>query len=94
MNKIILSPQFEKAYKKIVKRLPFLQIKIDESIKLLEENIYDTRLQTHKLSGKLFGSMACSCGYDCRIIFKYFFNSESKVGNVLLITIGSHEEVY
>jgi mRNA-degrading endonuclease YafQ of YafQ-DinJ toxin-antitoxin module len=94
MNKIILSPQFEKAYKKFVKRLPLLQNKIDESIKFLENNIYDTRLQTHKLSGKLFGSMACSCGYDCRIVFKYFFDDKTKQGNVLLISIGSHNEVY
>jgi mRNA-degrading endonuclease YafQ of YafQ-DinJ toxin-antitoxin module len=72
MNKIILSPQFEKAYKKFVKRLPFLQIKIDESIRLLENNIYNTKLQTHKLSGKLFGSMACSFGYNCMIVFKFF----------------------
>jgi len=94
MNKIILSPQFEKAYRKFVKRLPLLQIKIDKSIKLLENNIYDKRLQTHKLSGKLFGSMACSCGYDCRIVFKYFYDEKTKEGNILLITIGSHEEVY
>lgn len=73
MNKIILSSQFEKAFKKFVILLTFLQMKIDESIKLLEYNIYDTRLQTHKLSGELIESMTGSCGYNCRIVFKYFF---------------------
>jgi len=44
---------------------------------------------THKLSGKLRGLWAFSCDYDCRVIFK-FINKE----NVLLIDIGSHDEVY
>ncbi|MBM4175140.1 MAG: type II toxin-antitoxin system mRNA interferase toxin, RelE/StbE family [Ignavibacteria bacterium] len=94
MNKIILTPSFKKAYKKFVKRFPFLKIKIDESIRLLEANIYDPKLQTHKLSGELFGSLACSCGYDCRIVFYFDGLQESKDGKIILITIGTHDEVY
>ena len=94
MNKIVLSPQFKHAYKKFVKRFPYLQSGIDECLKLLEVDIYNPKLQTHKLSGDLFGSLACSCGYDCRIVFKFDKNKKSNIGVVLLITLVTHEEVY
>jgi len=93
MNNLILSPHFLKAYKKYVRRFPFLKERIDESINLLEMDIYHPKLQTHKLSGGLFGSMACSCGYDCRIVFKLIKDSANK-DILLLITLGTHEDIY
>ena len=94
MNRIILSPSFINNYKKFVKRSPYLQNKIDTSIRLLEADIYSPKLHTHKLSGELSGCLACSCGYDCRIIFKAIFDNDTKENTVLLISIGTHEEVY
>ena len=88
MNKLVLTPHFRKAYKRIVRRFPFLLEQIDQSILLLEKDIHDPKLKTHKLSGDLIGCMACTCGYDCRIIFVI------KGEVVLLITIGTHDEVY
>jgi mRNA-degrading endonuclease YafQ of YafQ-DinJ toxin-antitoxin module len=35
----------------------------------LEQDVYDPALRTHKLGGKLAAYLACSCGYDCRIVF-------------------------
>ena len=92
MNKLVLSSHFKKAYKKIVRKIPLLQEQIDSSIKLLEKDIYDVKLKTHKLSGELLGCYACSCGYDCRIIFTV--EGENNVQTILLITIGSHDEIY
>lgn len=92
MNKLVLSPHFKKAYKKIVRRIPLFQEQIDSSIKFLEKDIYDVKLKTHKLSGELFGCYACSCGYDCRIIFTV--EEDNNVQTILLITIGTHNEVY
>ena len=92
MNKLVLSPHFKKAYKKIVGKIPLLQEQIDSSIKLLEKDIYDIKLKTHKLSGELLGCYACSCGYDCRIIFTV--EEDNNVQTILLITIGTHYEVY
>jgi mRNA interferase YafQ len=92
LNRLVLSPHFIKAYKKTVKKNSLLQESIDHSIKLLEEDLYDARLKTHKLSGELLGCYACSCGYDCRIVFTVEESENEKV--ILLITIGTHEEVY
>lgn len=51
-------------------------------------------LQTHKLSGKLVGLSACSCGYDCRIIFSLQKEPGTEEAFILLIDIGTHDEVY
>lgn len=53
------------------------------------ENPFDSRLKTHQLSGRLEGLWAFSVSYDCRVVFE-FLNPEE----VLLIDIGSHDEVY
>jgi mRNA-degrading endonuclease YafQ of YafQ-DinJ toxin-antitoxin module len=47
------------------------------------------RHRTHKLSGTLKDLWAFSCGYDCRVVFTFLAER-----TVLLIDIGSHDEVY
>jgi len=85
---------FDKAYRKMVRRYPWLQKKIDQAILLLEQNINATALQTHKLTGKLTGLQACSCGYDCRIVFAIETEETTGLEFIVLIDIGGHEEVY
>ena len=47
------------------------------------------QLRTHKLSGKLEGLWAFSVDEDCRVVFEFIGEDR-----VLLIDIGSHDEVY
>ena len=68
-RKMIPSSKFERAYKKFVRSRPFLQSSIDSTLVSLENDAFSINLGSHKLSGDLYGLMACSCGYDCRIIF-------------------------
>jgi mRNA-degrading endonuclease YafQ of YafQ-DinJ toxin-antitoxin module len=49
---------------------------------------------THKLSGELYGLWACSCGYDCRIVFALEQAEQSGDEVVVLLDIGTHDEVY
>ncbi len=88
------SPQFEKAYRKFIRRYPLSQRKIDETILRMENDTESPLLHTHKLSGKLRGLSACSCGYDCRIIFSIEYDKETCKDFLLLIDIGTHDEVY
>ena len=88
------SLQFEKAYRKFIHRYPHLQRKIDEIIVRMESDINSPLLHSHKLSGKLRGLSACSCGYDCRIIFSIGQDKETGKEVILLIDIGTHDEVY
>jgi len=56
---------------------------------LFSKNLFNPKLRTHKLTGRLEGLWAFSVAYDCRVIFRFLTKDE-----VLLIDIGGHDEVY
>jgi mRNA-degrading endonuclease YafQ of YafQ-DinJ toxin-antitoxin module len=91
-RKIVLSKSFIKAYKKFVARNAILKKQIDLTIVEMESDLNNSSLKTHKLSGILIGSFACSCGNDCRIIFE--INKNVKPEEIILIDLGTHNEVY
>ncbi len=66
-----------------------LKKKIWRNMVLFSVNIFDPRLRTHKLTGKLEGLWAFSIDSDSRIIFRFLERDE-----ILLIDLGSHDEVY
>ena len=92
MRELVFSPKFERAYRKFVKRDKSLQGKIDTALDLIKRDAFTPSLRTHKLSGELLGLFACSCGYDCRIVF--FLDKAEDRELVVLVDIGTHEEVY
>jgi len=61
-------------------------------LELLAEDANDPRLRTHKLKGESEGSWACSAGYDLRIVFEFVQHEGSEA--ILLLTVGTHDEVY
>ena len=61
-------------------------------IQLLEADAFHPLLKTHKLSGQLKDSWACSAGYNLRIVFKFVAFEDSEA--ILLETVGTHDEVY
>lgn len=91
---LVLSKSFQKSYKKFISKNPLLKSAIERSLLKLEEDAFAAGLKTHKLSGNLLGYLACSCGYDCRIIFSIEKNNQFKGEFILLVDIGTHEEVY
>lgn len=94
MRTLVLASSFKRAFKRVVKRQPELQVRIEERLALLAADPFDSQLQTHKLKGKLSGAWACSVEYDCRIVFNFVRNLESGEEEILLIDIGTHDEVY
>ncbi len=76
----------------MVKKHPRFAEDVQTALELLSEDAFHPRLRTHKLKGNLEGSLACSVGYDLRIVFRLVKHEESEA--VLLETIGTHEEVY
>jgi len=87
--KVAWDQAFKRVYKKKVENNDELKKKFWGAMKLFSKNPFNPRLRTHKLTGKLEGLWAFSYSYDGRIIFK-FINKDI----VLLIDIGSHDEVY
>jgi addiction module RelE/StbE family toxin len=89
---LVNSPAFVRAAKKHIKKNPDKAEDFKTALEKLSENAFAPSLKAHKLSGILAGSWACSAGYDLRIIFK-FVESDGKE-NILLLTVGAHDEVY
>ena len=86
------SNTFIRIAKKMLRKKPAFILDVQEALVLLEEDAFHPHLKTHKLTGKLQGSFACSAGYDLRIVFS-FVKHEGREA-ILLETIGTHEEVY
>lgn len=94
MRKLIWSKTFIRAFKRLIKKHPNLREDIEDTLRLLVQEPFAPQLETHKLKGKLSGSWACSAGYDLRIIFDFVKNEKQKEDDILLIEIGTHDEVY
>ena len=96
MRTLIWGKTFVKAFKRVIKKAPKQRDNIEYTLSLLAENPFDPSLVSHKLKGKLSDSWACTVGYDLRIIFE-FVKSESEEqaeDDILLLEIGTHDEVY
>ena len=94
MRELVLTPKFRRAFRRIARRDPVCQDRIEAVLRQMHDDVFQPGLGTHKLSGALEGLWACSCGYDCRIVFA--FDTEQRTGRevILLLDIGTHEEVY
>ena len=94
MRTLVWDNSFKRAYKRLIRKNPQLKTKIFVILELLLENPYDPTLKAHKLKGKLDGLWACWVEYDCRIIYTMKSKDDSEEEFILLIDIGTHDEVY
>ncbi len=94
MYRLVVSSKFKRAFRKFVRRNADLQARIEETIAAMENDIFAANLGTHKLEGKLSGLLSCSCGYDCRIVFSLTTEPDSGEQIVILLDVGTHDEVY
>ncbi len=93
MKRLLLrSATFIKAARRLVRKRPWIAAVLHETLQLLSEDTFHPLLTTHKLKGKLAGTYACSAGFDLRIVFEFVhYQGEDAI---LLLTVGTHEEVY
>ena len=94
MRELVLTPKFTRAFRKFVKRNPQIESKIIQTLQLMREDVFSSQLSTHSLQGKLLGLKACSCGYDCRILFTLETDKNTAEEIIVLLDIGTHNEVY
>ena len=94
MRTLHWSSRFRRSFKRTVTLHPGLRRKILDAMHRLAEDPYASELKTHKLKGEFEGTWACSVAYDLRIVFEFTKNSQTRVEKILLIDIGTHEEVY
>ena len=82
---------FDKKFNKLVKNNPILKKRIFKAIDFLSENPKHPGLRTHQINDPDYGKIWSSWVHgDLRIFWKY----EGEVIVILLLDIGSHDEVY
>jgi len=94
MRELVLAPRFKRAFRRLVGKNPALQTQIETAMRRMAADLDDPRLKTHHLSGQLAGLYACFVAYDCRIVFARQSHPKTGAEVLLLINLGSHEEVY
>ncbi|ROL58100.1 plasmid stabilization protein [Bacteroidetes/Chlorobi group bacterium ChocPot_Mid] len=71
---------------------------MNETLNLLSENVFDAKLKTHQLKGELNDCWACSINFKLRIVFQFVKAVDKESGEnvdaILLLAVGSHDDVY
>jgi mRNA interferase YafQ len=94
VREIIANKRFLRALRKFTRKHPEFTSKIQSVLAQLSLNPFQPALETHALSGTLEGSYACSVAYDLRIIFQFEARKPPEAAAILLLDIGTHDQVY
>lgn len=94
MRTLVWSAIFLRAFKRAARRQPALLLRAERTLQQLSEDSFYPTLHTHKLKGEFAGVWACTVDYDNRILFEFVLNRESNEEEILLLTMGAHDEVY
>lgn len=86
--------KFKRSFKRLIKKNPQLQNKILATLETLSHDPFTPSLKSHKLTGQLEGLWACWVAYDCRIVFAFQSAPETGEDLIVLVDIGSHDDVY
>ena len=88
--KLVKDENYQRKERKFFKKHVHLVDKYAEVLTKLKTSPFDPSLKTHRLKGELSEFYSCSLTYDYRIICVFLMQDET----IVLIDIGSHDEVY
>jgi mRNA interferase YafQ len=94
MRRLVWDVSFRRAFKRITRREPALRERILDTVTALADNPLEPALKAHKLRGQLEGLWACWVEYDCRLVYALEPDPSGGDDLIVLVDIGSHEEVY
>jgi addiction module RelE/StbE family toxin len=92
--KIGWTPKSLRSFKLLIRKNPNLRPLIEKTLLQLARDPFDSSLRTHKLKGELANVWSCSIDYNYRILFEFVENPEDKQEAILLLNLGTHDEVY
>ena len=93
MRRVLLrSPAFARDLRAWLKSRSGVSTSLEATLEQLSADASHPSLRTHKLRGALSGCWACSAGYDLRIVFEYVQHEGAEA--ILLLALGTHDEVY
>ena len=88
IDRVRWTSAFKRAFRKRVMGTPDENL-FRSKLETFTVDPFDPGIRTHKRSGRLEGLWAFSVNYDCRVVVRFLSDEE-----VLLVDIGSHDEVY
>ena len=94
MRRLVWDTSFRRAFRRVAHRSPEIRGRIVTVLAALAEDPFDPQLKTHKLRGQLEGLWGCWMEYDCRIVFALEADSAGGEDAIVLVDIGTHDEVY
>ncbi|WP_204102621.1 MULTISPECIES: type II toxin-antitoxin system RelE/ParE family toxin [Spirulina sp. CCY15215] len=83
-----------RSFKRLIRKNPQLRLAIEETLRQLAEDPFHPSLRTHKLKGDFAESWSCSIDYSYRIIFEFVRDIENEEEAVVLLNMGTHDEIY
>ena len=93
MRRLLLrTPAFGRDLRGWLKSHPGTAAAVEQTLEQLSADAAHSSLRTHKLRGSLAGCWACSAGYDLRIVFEGAQHEGAEA--ILLLAVGTHEQVY
>ncbi len=93
MIKVLVSSEFQRAFKKL-KRHPELKARTERVLRQLAADPFHSSLKSHPLGGEHDGYHSCSVAYDLRIVFRLGRNKRTHEQELVLVNIGTHDDVY
>lgn len=87
---LIFTDSYKKHARRFAKKHPELAEQYKKALKLLHKNPYHPSLRLHRLKGNLKGLHSVSINLSYRISLELLITEQE----IILINIGSHDEVY
>ncbi len=87
---LIFTANYEKIEKRFLQRHPQLLERYAKTLALLEHDPFHPSLRLHALQGRLAGLHSVSINLQYRITLEL----ELREGDIILVSVGSHGEVY
>jgi addiction module RelE/StbE family toxin len=88
--RVIYTKSYLKRATKLAKRHPDLLDQYKKALKLLELNPFHPSLRLHRLSGSLSDLHSISINISYRITLEFLIED----GKIILVNVGSHDEIY
>jgi proteic killer suppression protein len=88
--RVIYTKSYLKRATKFAKRHPDLLTQYEKALKLLELNPFHPSLRLHRLSGSLSDLHSISINISYRITLEFLIED----GKIILVNVGSHDEIY
>ncbi|OIP65230.1 MAG: hypothetical protein COV32_02825 [Candidatus Yonathbacteria bacterium CG10_big_fil_rev_8_21_14_0_10_43_136] len=83
---------FHKHFRKRFAKLPSkIKDKFDIQLELFYKNLHDERLNNHELHGKYINHRSINVTGDIRAVYR---KTDTVMGSVLFVDIGTHPELY